>query len=81
MSATALANKIENLPAELQQQVTDFVEFLLFKYRIGKRPQTEDFTEAEKEELTTLWNEYLENPEDVIPMEASQLQTKAKYGL
>jgi len=81
MNASALASRIEMLPSELQQQVADFVDFLLFKHRTGKKDFSEDFTEEEKAELTRLWNEYLNDPEDVISLEASQMQTKAKYGI
>ncbi|MCF8247419.1 MAG: DUF2281 domain-containing protein [Saprospiraceae bacterium] len=81
MISTVLANRIEMLPSELQQQVADFVDFLLFKHRTGKHTMSEEFTEEQKEELMRLWGDYLDDPDDVITLEVSQTQTKAKYGL
>ncbi|MBK9016832.1 MAG: DUF2281 domain-containing protein [Saprospiraceae bacterium] len=81
MISTALTTRIEMLPSELQQQVADFVDFLLFKHRTGKRPMSEEFTEEQKEELTRLWSEYIDNPNDIITVEASETETKAKYGI
>lgn len=42
---------------------------------------SEEFTEEQKEELMRLWGDYLDDPDDVITLEVSQTQTKAKYGL
>lgn len=80
MNTTALTNKINALPADLQKQVADFVEFLLLKHRIQSDEGTTLTPEQEKE-LLQLWEAYEKHPEDVISIEMLQEQTNAKYGL
>ncbi len=80
MNSTGIINRIELLPIELQQQVSDFVEFLLFKHKVGKR-KTEEFTEIEKAELLKIWGNYQTNPDEFLPIEAAKEQTRMRYGL
>ena len=80
MSTTALANRIQSLPADLQKQVADFVEFLILKYQLTGEGKSE-LTEEQKAELLELWEGYKKNPDDVISVDTLREQTKAKYGL
>lgn len=80
MDTTVLFKRIELLPAELQQQVADFIDFLIIRYRkpgVGE----DEFTQEQKEELLRIWEEYEQNPDDVLTLEMFEEQTKAKYGL
>ena len=80
MNATALTNKINLLPEDVQKQVADFVEYLLLKYQVGTKGD-EELTADQKEELLRLWNEYEGNPDEAISLEAFQEQTSKKYGV
>ena len=80
MNATALTNKISRLPEDVQKQVADFVEYLLLKYQAGISGK-EELTADQKKALIRLWDEYEENPEDVISLEVLQDQTSQKYGV
>lgn len=80
MDATALTNKIGSLPAELQAQVADFVEFLILKYRLPAAKDT-SLSPEQQAELQRLWKAYEESPDDVISVDMLQEQTNAKYGL
>ncbi len=79
MNTAALANKINALPADLQKQVADFVEFLLLKYRIQTNEESE-LTAEQKKELLELWEDYENNPEEVLTIEMLREQTSTKYG-
>lgn len=80
MNTTALVSQFQLLPTDAQQQVIDFVEFLVLKYR-GIISTQEEFTQEEKEVLLRLWEEYDRNPEDVLTLEEAEIQTKARYGI
>lgn len=80
MSTTALTARIQNLPAHLQQQVADFVEFLILKYQTSDEGKSELTTE-QKKELLALWESYEKEPDDVISVDMLQEKTKARYGL
>ena len=79
MSTTALTNRISSLPAELQAQVADFVEFLMLKHRI---PVGESSLSLEDQaELRQLWSAYESQPDDVLSVAMLQEETDVKYGL
>ena len=77
MNPATLTNKINALPAGLQKQVADFVEFLLLKYRIQSDEES-TLTPEQKKELLELWKSYEENPDDVLTIEMLREQTNAK---
>ena len=72
-------NRIELLPADLQKQVLDFIDFLILKYRLPNMEEDE-LTPEQKEELLRIWEEYEQNPDDVLTLEEAMEQTKARYG-
>jgi hypothetical protein len=80
MITSSLTKRIDLLPAELQQQVADFVDFLILKYQVGKSGK-EEFSAQEKEELMRIWEEYQQNPDDVQTLEEAEKQTLSKYAL
>jgi hypothetical protein len=80
MSTVALTERITALPADLQAQVADFVEFLMLKHRIPFRDE-EALSPAQQAELHRIWAEYEAAPDEVISVDMLQEQTKAKYGL
>jgi hypothetical protein len=80
MSANVLINRISSLPAELQAQVADFVEFLMLKHRIPIVGES-SLSLEDQAELRRLWAAYEEQPDDVLTVEMLQEETKAKYGL
>ncbi len=80
MITSSITKRIDLLPAELQQQVADFVDFLILKYQVGKSGN-EEFSAEEKEELMRIWEEYQQNPDDVLTLEEAEKQTLSKYAL
>ncbi len=80
MGANVLTNRISSLPAELQAQVADFVEFLMLKHRIPIIGES-SLSPEDQAELRRLWAAYEEQPDDVLSVEMLQEETKARYGL
>ncbi len=68
------------LPAELQAEVADFVEFLMLKHRIPIVGES-SLSLEDQAELHRLWAAYEAAPDDVLTVEMLQEETKAKYGL
>jgi len=86
MDNSQLLKKIDSLPKVLQQQVTDFVDFLLLRNSQTTKGNTKlkednDLTEDEKQELSRRLNDYLENPNDGVSIEKIKEKYRKKYGL
>jgi hypothetical protein len=79
MNAAVLTKRFNLLPEEMQQQVFDFVEFLLLKQK-GVNAPVDSFTQEEKEELLNIWKEYEQNPDNAISLEDAMEQTRVRYG-
>lgn len=80
MNAAVLTKRFKLLPKEMQQQVFDFVEFLLLKQKGAEAP-VDSFTQEEKEALLNIWKEYEQNPENTISLEDAMEQTRVRYGV
>jgi Protein of unknown function (DUF2281) len=80
MDSTVLTKRFKLLPEDMQQQVFDFVEFLLLKQR-GTSAPVDSFTQEEKEELLNIWKEYEQNPGNTISLEDAMEQTRVRYGV
>jgi hypothetical protein len=74
MSPNVLTNRISSLPAELQAQVADFVEFLMLKHRIPIIGESL-LSPEDQAELRRLWAAYEEQPDDVLSVEMLQEET------
>ena len=79
MNAAVLTKRFNLLPEDMQQQVFDFVEFLLLKQR-GVEAPIDSFSQEEKEALLNIWKEYEMNPGDAISLEDAMEQTRIRYG-
>lgn len=81
MKNEKLIQKIENLPDVLQQQVADYVDFLMERYQVGS-PKTEDapLTEEDKTELDNRYNNWKNDPSSAIPLEDAKNRLMQKYG-
>lgn len=77
METTALQEKLASLPEELQQQVADYIDFLLQRYRQDVGP----LTEAEQQTLTQRYQAHRNNPAQAQDIEEVKKQLLKKYEL
>jgi hypothetical protein len=80
MDTAVLTKRFKLLPEEMQQQVFDFVEFLLLKQK-GTSAPVDSFTLAQKEELLSIWKEYEQNPGNTVSLDDAIEQTHIRYGV
>lgn len=81
MSKTELLDKIDALPEILQNQVSDFVEFLFQKHFEADSETVVDLSVEEKVELDKRYSSYQVNPETAMELEALKAKLLGKYGL
>ena len=81
MKNEKLVQKIENLPDALQQQVADYVDFLMERYQVVI-PETEDISlsEEDKTELDNRYNNWKNDSSSAIPLEDAKNRLMLKYG-
>ena len=77
MESTLLQEKIANLPDNIKQQVSDYIDFLLQKY--GK--VNSDLTDAEQQTLEKRYAQYLSNPQQTTDLEEVKSRVLKKYGI
>ncbi|CAA9223844.1 MAG: hypothetical protein AVDCRST_MAG56-586 [uncultured Cytophagales bacterium] len=77
METTVLQEKLASLPEELQQQVADYIDFLVQRYQQEVAP----LTDAEKQTLTQRYQAHRNNPAQAHDVEAVIKQLLKKYEL
>jgi Na+/phosphate symporter len=77
METTVLQEKLASLPEEIQQQVVDYVDFLVQKYQNEVSP----LTDAEKQTLEQRYQAYQHNPSKVEDLEKVKNRLLKKYEL
>ena len=81
MNKVLLFNQIEALPAELQQQVAEFVAFLQFKHFRQRQVDELEFSEEDLLELDRCWEEYQSVPESAMEVGDFKNWVKTQYGV
>jgi len=71
-----LYQKIGTLPDDLLPQVADYVDFLIFKNNLNDN----ELSDEVKTELDRRYQNYLENPDSVIPLKVVKDKLMQKYG-
>jgi len=77
MERTLLQEKISRLSEELQQQVVDYVDFLIQRYH--KEP--DELTETEKQTLEKRFAHYRNDPSQAVEVEKVKDRLLKKYEL
>jgi Na+/phosphate symporter len=77
METTVLQEKLASLPEEIQQQVVDYVDFLVQKYQNEVSP----LTDAEKQTLEQRYQAYQHNPSKADNLEEVKNRLLKKYEL
>jgi Na+/phosphate symporter len=77
METTVLQEKLSSLPEELQQQVADYVDFLIQKYQNEVSP----LTDAEKQTLEQRYQAYQQNASKAEDLEEVKNRLLKKYEL
>jgi len=75
----SLKEKIDDLPADLQQKVIEYIEFLLYQ-RGEVLQEGETLTTAQKEELDARLKRYEEHPDDVVSFDELKKRILKKHG-
>ena len=83
MNSLQLKEKIDLLPASLQEEVSDFVEFLMKKYDVGgiTSEGEMDLTEKQKQELDNRYYSYLANPKNAVSIEIMKNRLQKKWDI
>ena len=80
MKEIPLIQKIQNLPSSIQQQVEDYIDFLMERYQVGQVETKEDtLNEKEKEELLRRYAKWKSDPSIGISLEEAKNQLMQKY--
>ncbi len=77
MKDTALKEKIDGLPANLKEQVSDYVDFLLYRYGDSQPALTAD----EKSELDDRWEAYQQETSQASTLEEVKKRLEKKHGV
>lgn len=77
METTVLQEKLSSLPEELQQQVADYVDFLVQKYQNEVSP----LTDTEKQTLERRYQAYQQNASKAEDLEEVKNRLLKKYEL
>ena len=77
MESTLLQEKIANLPDNVKQQISDYIDFLLQKY--GKI--NSNLTDAEKQTLGKRYAQYLSNPQQTTDLEEVKNRVLKEHGI
>lgn len=77
METTVLQEKIASLPEEIQQQVVDYIDFLVDRYQREISP----LTDAEKQTLEQRYQAYQNNPSEAQDLEEVKNRLLKKYEL
>ena len=75
METTVLQEKLSSLPEEIQQQVADYVDFLVQKYQNEVSP----LTHAEKQTLERRYQTYQQNASKAEDLEKVKNRLLKKY--
>lgn len=77
MKDILLKEKIDGLPESLKEQVSDYVDFLLYRY-IGNQPA---LTSEEKTELDDRWDAYQQGGSPTSSIENVKERLEKKHGV
>ncbi len=78
MKDVLLKEKIDGLPENLKDQVSDYVDFLLYRYGDSSEPA---LTTEEKTELDKRWEAYQQGTSPASNLEDVKERLKKKHGL
>jgi hypothetical protein len=77
METMVLKEKIDSLPDALKEQVTDYIDFLLYRYR----GNSEVLTDREKIELDKRWVDYQQDALLTSELEDVKTRLEKKHGI
>ena len=77
METTGLQEKLASLPEEIQQQVVDYIDFLVERYQNEVSP----LTAAEKQTLEQRYQAYQNDPSQAQDLEEVKNRLLKKYEL
>lgn len=77
MESTLMEKKIANLPDNVKQQVSDYIDFLVEKYS----KENSNLTEAEKQTLEMRYGHYLNHSQQATDLEEVKNHLLRKHGL
>ena len=77
METMVLKEKIDSLPDALKEQVTDYIDFLLYRYR----GNSEVLTDEEKIELDKRWVDYQQDALLTSELEDVKTRLEKKHGI
>jgi hypothetical protein len=77
METMVLKEKIDSLPDALKEQVTDYIDFLLYRYR----GNSEVLTDREKIELDKRWVDYQQDAVLTSELEDVKTRLEKKHGI
>ncbi len=77
METMVLKEKIDSLPDALKEQVTDYIDFLLYRYR----GNSEVLTDGEKIELDKRWVDYQQDALLTSELEDVKTRLEKKHGI
>lgn len=79
MKKITLIEKIENLPPTIQQQIEDYVDFLMERYQVGQPDKEDALSEADKMLLQNRYAEWKSDPSTGISLEEAKNRLIQKY--
>lgn len=77
METMVLKEKIDSLPDALKEQVTDYIDFLLYRYR----GNSEVLADEEKIELDKRWVDYQQGTLLASELEDVKTRLEKKHGI